>query len=327
MSELAVKRESLFIFPAPVAEQSEENVCGICLDNNDLTTFNHDNDLPHRGWHKKCILEWMQKNPKCPECSIPIAYSFESRTEKTSSYVTSFTKKLSYGASIGLEYAFNPHVFAALTAGSVLHPQKILTVLGAGSVFSSAFGIGARFLKSEEAATQFIAKYSHLGSLVASGILSILVSNFSNEDYLRGIGALAILHNAGKKVVEKGALISTAAAGAILPTAAYFPLEPVSILAAQLGGAAGALFRSKTEMQLVANNHQLVTRKVPLLITGFSMATGWAVSRMTARYFSQYHPIAGALIGAATGGAFAAATSELLDQGHASYKQWGFALV
>jgi prepilin signal peptidase PulO-like enzyme (type II secretory pathway) len=331
MSEVAVQKP-IDLFPCPVSLHEDDKDCAICLDTNDQTSLTH--GVNHR-WHKKCIIEWMNQDKTCPSCRTPIAYSFASKTEKIAHLTTNFSRNVSSGASTGLNYVHNYHVFATFAAAAAASlyagkwTEEILTCLGMGSAVAATLGIVSRLLQSDGAATETTKMHAHFWGTCGSMVAAIaFFSNAMHESIplspFQVLGAFTILHNAGKSACTKGALLASSIAAAILPMSWYIPLKPVSIAAAILGGTSGAFFRTKTEID---GQGTLDIRKVPLPLTLIAMATGLIVAKTTAKHFADMNPFAGALIGGALGGMYASATSEVLDKGYDSYKKSGYALV
>jgi len=310
MSELAV-------YKTPVDEIHEIPDCSICSDTKDESFLTH--GLGHL-WHKSCIVEWMNRNKTCPECRIPISYSFESKTEKVNYLTTNFIRNFLSGSTTGLKYVHNYHLFATITAAATVSlyagmwTDKILTCLGMGSALAATWGIACRLIKSDGAATEATKHAYFLGTAGSMVAAIAFISDKMHESIpllpFQVLGAFTILHNGGKTACAN---LVASIAKAILPTSWYSRLKSASMdLAQRISGYSGTSINPKFSIPVI----------------GIALATGYTVATATAKHFvGVNHPLAGRLIGAVLGVLYAAATAEVVYKGYDSYEKNGYCLV
>lgn len=316
MSELAVKKAPIDIFPCPISLKEEDKDCVICLDQNDQTSLTHGS--AHR-WHKNCILEWMTRDKTCPNCRDPIKYSFESKTEKVNYLTTNFIRNFLSGSTTGLKYVHNYHLFATITAAAAVSlyagmwTDKILTCLGMGSALAATWGIACRLIKSDGAATEATKHAYFLGTSGSMVAAIAFISDKMHETIpllpFQVLGAFTILHNGGRTACAN---LVDSIANAILPASWYSRLKSASMdLSQRISGYSGTS----------------VNPKFSIPVIGIALASGYTVATTTAKHFVGVNPLAGRLIGAVLGVLYAAATAEVVHKGYDSYEKNGYCLV
>lgn len=267
--------------PQQIAEGVE---CSICLGTDNADYTNHTNST-HAPWHVTCITDWVNKGGGCPECKTEL----KSSASKTFNLI----KKVMYGTSVGFQFAFNEQMFGAFTAVTLAcfiaglnETRDVLAIFGTSCLFAAVYGIGYRFKGSElsiENNTSIFASFGLLSTIAGALLLR-------DSKPAQAAGALAILHNAGKSAMIKGA-----------------------ILGSGTSGVAGGLTKART---------------TPLPITLFSSLSGYAVAKAAADLFKEVkNPIARAILSGAVGGMFASSTATVLDEGYASFKEQGVAFL
>ncbi len=304
--------------PEQIANVNGDYECSTCLTADTEEYVNHTGSQ-HAGWHRSCGDRWFVSNNTCPVgCGAQIDDSHNSKLQK----ISIFSKKLMQGFSLGLQYAFNPHILATFTATSIGAllcgktglARDILAIFGAGYLAAGAFiGIPRRLMNGEQAADTQVSKYAQSTAMICSAIAIVFALRGQTRDanLAQAIGALAILYKAGKMAIAKGAILGTMFGLGSIKAKEMGTLSKKVFTSAQAGGAAGGLAE---------------IRKVPYLISLFSMATGSAVANATLQIAKGFNPYARAILAAAAGGIAASSTATVLDEGYSSYKQEGFTL-
>lgn len=307
---------SVSLIPSPNDQNTHD--CPICYETDNQEYVNHTGSQ-HLSWHRSCGNEWLRRNNTCPVgCGALINDSHNSKLQK----ISTFSKKLMQGFSLGLEHSFNPHILAtftvtsigALLCGKTGLARDILAIFGAGYLAAGAFiGIPRRLMNAEQAADTQVSKYAQSTAMICSAIAIVFALRGQTRDanLAQAIGALAILYKAGKMAIVKGAVLGTMFGLGSIKAKEMATLRKTAFTSAQAGGVAGGLAE---------------IRKAPYLISLFSMATGSAIANATLQIAKGLNPYARAILAAAAGGIAASSTATVLDEGYSSYKQEGFTL-
>ncbi len=185
--------------------------------------------------------------------------------------------------------------------------RDIFAIIGTSCIAAGIYGIGHRFQGSELSAESNTAKYVAPVTILST-ITAALFLRDSTPAQIAGV--LAILYNAGKFAMAKGAILGALSAGGALKSLGE--VDTNVLKAAQVSGATGGITKART---------------TPLSITLFSVLSGLAIAKAAAEVFKGIkNPIAQAILSGAVGGMFASSTATVLDNGYASFKEQGLAL-